>query len=190
MWIHKERVGGWHRFDRAIGAAVNKIMDASAFRAQLIVPEQRQLYDYWLKAAADRRMPTRSDINPAAIPRILPGLSLIDVNADFGKCKVRLAGTKLREIYDREITGQLIEDLDWGDKRDYWLASYRRTVEDGIPTQGILRGPRNHKEHLVQYWLKLPLCTENSDQIKILLCYDYFMPASERLEDQRLASGA
>jgi hypothetical protein len=42
----------------------------------------------------------------------------------------------------------------------------------------------------VQYWLKLPLCVDGCDQIKILLCYDYFMPASERLEDHRLAAGA
>lgn len=164
--------------------------ETGAFRAQLVVPEQRQLYDYWLEKAAGRKMPSRTDINPTQIPRILPSISLVDINPELGQSRIRLAGTRLREIYDREITGMCIEDLDWGDKRDYWLASYRRTVEDGIPTQGILRGPRNHKEHLVQYWLKLPLCTENSDQIKILLCYDYFMPASERLEDQRLASGA
>jgi hypothetical protein len=164
--------------------------ETGAFRAQLVVPEQRQLYDYWLEKAAGRRMPSRADIKPTQIPRILPSISLVDIEPELGLSRIRLAGTRLREIYDREITGMCIQDLDWGDKRDYWLASYRRTVEDGLPTQGILRGPRNHKEHLVQYWLKLPLCAENSDQIKILLCYDYFMPASERLEDQRLAAGA
>jgi hypothetical protein len=171
-------------------ATVLNRSENSAFRAQLVVPEQRQLYDYWLEKAAGRKMPARSDIKPTQIPRILPSISLVDIESDFGKSRIRLAGTKLREIYDREITGLCIEDLDWGDKRDYWLASYRRTVDEGVPTQGIIRGPRNHKEHLVQYWLKLPLCADGSDQIKILLCYDYFMPASERLEDQRLASGA
>jgi len=164
--------------------------ETGAFRAQLVVPEQRQLYDYWLDKAAGRKMPTRADILPTQIPRILPSISLVDIEPELGRSRVRLAGTRLREIYDREITGMCIEDLDWGDKRDYWLASYRRTVESAVPTQGIIRGPRIHKEHLVQYWLKLPLCSDDSGQIKILLCYDYFMPASERLEDQRLAAGA
>ncbi len=164
--------------------------ETGAFRAQLFVPEQRQLFDYWLEKAAGRKMPTRADIQPTQIPRILPAISLVDINHDLGKSRIRLAGTRLREIYDREITGMCIEDLDWGDKRDYWLASYRRTVEDGVPTQGIIRGPRSHKEHLVQYWLKLPLSIEDSGEIKILLCFDYFMPASERLEDQRFAAGA
>ncbi len=164
--------------------------ETGAFRAQLVVPEQRQLYDYWLDRSAGRKMPTRADIQPTKIPRILPAISLIDIHDELGKSRIRLAGTRLREIYDREITGMCIEDLDWGDKRDYWLASYRRTVQEGVPTQGIIRGPRNHKEHLVQYWLKLPLSIEDGGEIKIILCFDYFMPASERLEDQRFASGA
>jgi PAS domain len=165
-------------------------MDISAFRAQLIVPEQRQLYDYWLEQAAVRSMPIRSDIRPAQIPRILPGISLVDVEPEIGRSKVRLAGTRLREIYDREITGLCIEDLDWGNKRDYWLASYRRTIEDATPTQGILKGPRSHKEHMVQYWLRLPLAKIEGGAAVMVLCFDYFMPASERLEEHRIAIGA
>lgn len=167
---------------------MNRSVDGSAFRAQLIVPEQRQLYDYWIKAASGRTMPTRADINPCAIPRILPGLSLIDVSSDIDQCRVRLAGTKLREIYDREITGQLIVDMDWGDKRDYWMASYRRTIDSALPTQGVLKGPRNHKEHLVQYWLKLPLADVTGTSVSMLLCYDSFVPASERLEAHQLTA--
>lgn len=135
-------------------------------------------------------MPSRSDIRPTQIPRMLPSISMIDVDAELGRSRVRLAGTRLREIYDREITGLCIEDLDWGDRRDYWLTSYKRTVECGVPTQGIIRGPRLHKEHLVQYWLKLPLGGDECGQVKIILCYDYFMPASEPMEDHRIAAGA
>jgi hypothetical protein len=164
--------------------------EISAFRAQLVVPEQRQLYDYWLEKSGTRNMPQRVDIKPEQIPRILPGVSLLDVADDCGKSRVRLAGTRLREIYEREITGLCIEDLDWGDKRDYWLASYRRTIGAGIPTQGILRGPCHHKEHLIQYWLRLPLASAGDDKVAMVLCYDYFMSASERLEDQRMAAGA
>jgi hypothetical protein len=169
---------------------VNRTVDGSAFRAQLIVPEQRQLYDYWVKAAAGRNMPARADINPCAIPRILPGLSLIDVSHNIDQCRVRLAGTRLREIYDREITGQLIVDMDWGDKRDYWIASYRRAIESALPTQGVLKGPRNHKEHLVQYWMKLPLADSTGTHVAMLLCYDSFVHASERLEAHQFSASA
>jgi len=148
-----------------------------SFRAQLVVPELRQLYDYWFEKARGRQMPDRSDIHPAHIPKLLPHISLVDVDADSGACCVRLAGTRLRDVYDREITGLAVEELDVGDKRDYWMAAYRRTVAEGKPTQGIVRGPRVNKEHLVQFWLKLPLARKSGDGVGMLLCIDFFQPA-------------
>jgi hypothetical protein len=151
------------------------------------VPEQRQLYDYWLELAAGNIMPCRADISPARLPRLLPGISLIDVEHPLERCRVRLAGTRLREIFDREVTGLVIADLDWGEKRDYWLEAYRRTVESAEPTQGILQGPMLGKEHVVQYWLRLPLRTV-TDAVGMVLCYDHFVPASELSQEFYQAS--
>ena len=143
------------------------------------MPEQRQLYDYWIGKASGRPMPERSDIHPAHIPRLLPNISLIDVDPLNGECRVRLAGTRLRDVYDREITGLCVDDLDFGNKRDYWMAAYQRTIEEGKPTQGVVRGPRVNKEHLVQYWLKLPLCRTGGAGVGMILCLDHFQSASE-----------
>ena len=148
-----------------------------AFRAQLVVPEQRQLYDYWLDCASGQDMPTRSDINPARIPRLLPYVTLVDIHDDIGKSRVRLAGTRLRDVYDREITGLCLDELDYGEKRDYWMAAYNHTAKEGKPTQGIVRGPRVTKEHLVQYWIKLPLAHADKLGIGMILCLDYFLSA-------------
>lgn len=150
-----------------------------AFRAQLVVPEQRQLYDYWLAKSAGRSMPCRADIRPADIPRLLPYMSLIEARDDAARCRIRLAGTRLRDIYDREITGLCVDDLDWGDKRDYWLAAYRRIIDEGKPTQGVVRGPRLHKEHVVQYWLKLPLA-DAGGRVTMILGYDHFQVAADQ----------
>jgi hypothetical protein len=161
---------------------LERVSSAHAFRAQLIVPEQRQLYDYWLQQAGGAALPKRSDIDPIKFPRLLPGISLIDVGASLETCKVRLAGTRLREIYDREVTGLLVSQLPCGNKLDYWMAAYRRTIDQATPTQGIVRGPQLNKEHVVQYWLKLPLRT-TSDRVDMVLCYDHFVPASELIHD-------
>ncbi len=161
--------------------------DGRAFRAQLVVPEQRQLYDYWLAKAGTSRMPGRGDIVPCEIPRMLSGISLIEVRDDIGQSRVRLAGTRLREIYDREITGLTLADLDWGDKRDYWLAAFERTIKDCLPTQGVVRGPRLHKEHMVQYWLRMPLRT-TSNGVGMVLCFDYFMSAADCLDEDVAAT--
>jgi hypothetical protein len=170
-----------------LGRQVETRPGGKAFRAQLVVPEQRQLYDYWLELAGKARMPARKSFSPARLPRLLPGISLVDVAEPIERCRVRLAGTRLRDIYDREITGCCISDLDWGEKRDYWLEAYRRTIMDSEPTQGILQGPMQGKEHVVQYWLKLPLRTIGS-AVSMVLCFDHFVPASELAREYSNAS--
>jgi hypothetical protein len=164
------------------GADVERVSGAQAFRAQLVVPEQRQLYDYWMEQAGHAGVPRRSDIDPIKFPRLLPGISLVDVGVTLDQCRVRLAGTRLREIYDREVTGQLVSQLPCGNRLDYWMAAYRRTIEQATPTQGVVRGPQVNKEHVVQYWLKLPLRT-TSDRVDMVLCYDHFVPASELMQE-------
>jgi hypothetical protein len=123
-------------------------------------------------------MPDRRDVNPAHFPRLLPFVSLVEIGSDTGRYRIRLAGTRLRDIYDCETTGLYLEELDWGDKRDYWLAAYHRIASEGKPAQGAVRGPRTQKEHLVQFWLKLPLSVEGG-RTGMILCYDAFVPAAE-----------
>jgi hypothetical protein len=159
----------------------------AAFKAQLVIPEQRQLYDYWIERAAGRRMPDRRDINPLHFPRLLPFVSLVEIGSS-GRYRIRLAGTRLRDIYDCETTGLYLDELDWGDKRDYWLAAYHRIAAEGKPAQGAVRGPRTQKEHLVQFWLKLPL-TVNGERVGMILCYDAFIPAAE-IETRELERAA
>jgi hypothetical protein len=164
------------------GAELERVSGAQAFRAQLVVPEQRQLYDYWVQLAGEGGLPRRADIDPIKFPRLLPGISLIDVGPSLEMCKVRLAGTRLREIYEREVTGLLVSQLPCGNRIDYWMAAYRRTIEQATPTQGVVRGPQVNKEHVVQYWLKLPLRT-TSERVDMVLCYDHFVPASELMNE-------
>jgi hypothetical protein len=170
-----------------LGRRVKILPGSKAFRAQLVVPEQRQLYDYWLEIAGEAACPARCDLNPARIARLLPGVSLIDICEPLENSKIRLAGTRLREVFDREVTGLAVSDFGWDEKRDYWLEAFERTVRQAEPTQGILQGPMLGKEHMVQYWLKLPLRT-TSDAVSMLLCYDFFAPASEMKDIAKAAS--
>ncbi|MFO1088300.1 MAG: PAS domain-containing protein [Hyphomicrobiales bacterium] len=148
-----------------------------AFRAQLVVDEHRQLFDYWVERSRGRAMPERRDINPAHFPKLLPSISLIDIESD-SRYRVRLAGSALREIYDREITGLYIDDIDFGRAKDYWAASYARVARTGRPAQGVIRSPRATKEHLVQFWLKLPLAADGSTTPGMILCLDSCVPAT------------
>ncbi len=68
-----------------------------------------------------------------------------------------------------------LDDFDLGDKHDYWMATYRRVIETGRPAQGVVRGPRVNKDHLVQFWLRLPL--GSVDGVSMIQCHDDFVPA-------------
>lgn len=158
--------------------------ELKSFRAQLLLPEQRQLFDYWLERAGGRRMPERRDIRPSDFPRLLPCISLVDVDAEMTKSRVRLAGTRLRDVYEREITGLCIGELFAGDQQGYWLTAFLHTIENEMPTQGVVRGPHCTKDHLVQYWMKLPLRTTD-EGVGMVLCLDTFLQAAEETAAQR-----
>ncbi len=150
----------------------------AAFRAQLVLREQRQLYDYWCDKRKANSLPCRSDISPAEFPHLLPNVSLIDIEFDPFRFRFRLAGTRLREIYDREVTGLYLANCHWDVNQDYWTKTYVRISQTGKPAQGVIRGPSAEKHHLVQFWLRLPLATCGR-RPGMLLCHDAIIPAEE-----------
>jgi hypothetical protein len=150
-----------------------------AFHAQLVVPEQRQLYDYWRARAAGRPAPARADITPAGFARLLPDVSLIDVEEPRGgasRYRVRLAGTRLRDAYGREITGACAESLGLGIEPRYWRTVYDRIAETCRPAQGIATPRTPGRDHLCQFWLRLPLSADGR-RVDMILCHDAFVLA-------------
>lgn len=148
-----------------------------AFRAQLVIPEQRQIFDYWMSRSKDGRMPSRRDINPCDFPRLLPLVSLVDVEKPNKRLRVRLAGTRLREYYGCDMTGIYLDEVDYGSKADYWQSAFHRVTVDGRPAQGVVRGPGENREHLAQFWLKLPL-SDDGENVSMILSYDAFVPVA------------
>lgn len=123
-------------------------------------------------------MPSRGDINPRDIPRLLPFVSLIEVEREPVRYRVRLAGTRLFDFYNGEITGKYVDELEWGAQRDYWISSYRRVADAALPAQGVVRAPFERTEHLTQFWLRLPLAAPDG-AVRMILSHDAFVPVSE-----------
>lgn len=149
-----------------------------AFKAQLVIPEQRQIFEYWNSKSRNGRLPSRGDINPCDFPRLLPLISLIDVDPVHKRFRVRLAGTQLREHYGRDITGVYLDEVDYGSKTEYWLSAFHRVAFEGRPAQGIVRGCDEDREHLAQFWIKLPL-SEDGKNVSMILSYDVFLPVAK-----------
>ena len=120
------------------------MLSGRAFRAQLVMQGQRELFDYWLRSAGGRRMPARSDLDPLKVPRLLPSIGLIDVREGMDEASFRLAGTRLHDIYGQEITGKRADEVFSGDAADYWRRVHDRVVGMGIaaPRRGAGDRPK------------------------------------------------
>jgi hypothetical protein len=145
------------------------------FSAQLIMREQRDLYGYWRSCAGAKAIASRYDIDPVDIPRLLPGLSLLDAGEDLDTLRYRLAGTRVREIYGTEITGRAVFDARFQHKQGYWRSVYQKVIIEQTPMQGAVRGPVAGREHLLLIWMRLPL-SGLSGAIERVLGYDAALP--------------
>jgi len=142
--------------------------DIRAFRAQLSLPAQVELFDYWLSLCEGPDIPRRAAFSPGGIPGLLPHVSLLEARPEPQVFRVRLAGTALRDLHGREITSETLQSPGWDGSRDYWLRIMRMIQETRQPAAGMLRAIDSGKDHLVQFWLRLPLRGPDPQQDMIL----------------------
>ena len=97
------------------------------------------LYRYWDERRGGREMPSRADIEPTDIPRLLPILILVDVEPDGG-LRYRLIGTEFVTVAGRDVTGRsYAEVFPPGPYRDYIFALYDELILRRLPiyTEGV-----------------------------------------------------
>lgn len=162
-----------------------------AFRRQLILPEQKEVFDYWHTCRGRRAMPSRADINPARLKKHLPTVSLLNV-VDENTFSVRLAGTGIREILDEEITGRYLSDIDFKEHQAYWQAAHHRVATEKRPAQGVAPVTWRDKGNLFVFWLRLPLSSDGQ-KVEMILGYDLYLAAAKAdalsRQKQLVASG-
>ena len=146
-----------------------------AFRAQLALPGQRELFDYWHEISAGKSIPSRADFDPLRIPHLLPHLGLIDLRDGFDHGQFRLAGTRLRDVYGKEITGLRMSEVFSGDCAGPWHRIHDRVVSEAISAHGVTHGPAEGRDHVVLFWLRLPL-SDDGTRVDRILCYDLEWP--------------
>lgn len=166
------QAGRFHTNQQQDGAPQGRVPDRSdarssidqveAFKAQLVTVEQRQLFEYWDARCAGEALPRRADIDPIDFPRLLPSISLLEVeNAGQShvehRVKVRLAGTRLRDMYGRETTGLYLDEFLPPENDSYWTAAFTRVISQGKPAQGVLSLDDLGQTGTFQFWLRLPL---------------------------------
>ncbi len=135
-----------------------------------------ELFAYWASLKGGARLPSRRDVDPAGIKRLLPTISLIDVLADTPKrglidYRVRLAGTGLYGVYGREITGRRLGEVYSGPAADYWRGELGKVVAEARPAVGVHSLAWRGAAHQSLLWLRLPLATDG-ERVDMILGFD------------------
>lgn len=121
------------------------------FRAQLLLEEQRRLYDVWTAAAGAHAMPTRESFQPRAFGPLLPFISLIEVQSGQAG-RVRVAGSALRDVFGGDPEMCLRQIGASGSAE-----TIVRVATDGRPACGVAPKLGGAGGTGVRFWLRLPL---------------------------------
>lgn len=150
------------------------------FAASLDLPRHRELFDYWRskmpQGAESGRLPSRKQIDPVEIPKLLPWFSLIEVDWSQGapRFRFRSAGTGVAERFGRNVTGRKFEDIYSGDFLKRQTATFAKVATSGMPIRTEMLAPIAKKEFLVCQRLLLPLASDGHrvDQVISLIVFD------------------
>lgn len=104
-----------------------------AVEATLDDPLLREIHAYWQGKRGSRRMPSRRQIDPAELLRLLPHLQISEVVDAGGSFRYRLAGTAIARAIGQDITGRAVEDVTSGSYRDYINGLFRSVCRERAP---------------------------------------------------------
>jgi hypothetical protein len=88
---------------------------------------------YWDSKRRGRRMPSRSDLDPAEMIGFLPYVILVDVVPDARRFVYRLVGTGEVEVRGNDPTGKAVGEGYFAATAENALGNYQRTVDTKAP---------------------------------------------------------
>jgi hypothetical protein len=146
--------------------------------------DTQAIYAYWLDKCGDRRMPARADIDPIDIPRLLPGICLVDVVPDERRYVYRLAGTSEVEVRGYDPTGKSVVECFFGFTVEDALSCYDRVVATKAPFLDCEPFTATNGRYVTEETVFLPLSDDGINVNKILVfshC-EHARPSAEHLE--------
>lgn len=135
---------------------------ADEFAAALGATMLAELYIYWRTKRGDRFAPSRADIDPVEMPRLLPHLMLIDVIDGGARFRYRLAGTEIESRFGCSMVGRYIDEMMRGRYADYLHDLYRELVSSRRPLYSESAYGSDDDSPLQARRLMLPLSSDGA----------------------------
>ncbi len=145
------------------------------FRAQLVIYEQRYIYDYWCREAARKIMPSEQAFQVDKIADVTPYLSLVKTDPQFHSFHYKSSGTQVNKIYGCNLSSMRFDQLKWGQHLPYWKVVYSKIMQEKIPLQGVTKGSVTGHNDFAMFWLRLPL-SNDGQTVSHVLCHDISFP--------------
>jgi hypothetical protein len=138
-------------------------------------PRILELHAYWQRIAAGRRMPSRKDFDPVAIPRLLPHLMLVDVQPGV-RYRYRLIGTENVLEHGVDATGRYVDEVVPGlEYKEHVLKLYGECVRERRPvySESEFLSPVGFRTERLLKVLFLPL-SEDGETVNMVLVIQIF----------------
>jgi hypothetical protein len=134
--------------------------------------EMNQIHAYWQAKRGERRMPSRWDINPTEIPRLLRNLMLIDVLYAPIRFRYRLIGTNVVDATGENRTGKCFDTVDFITANPIVREQYVAAVTSGEPVHST--EPFQRLDNRLEYEVERLLLPLSSDGVAVDMILVYF----------------
>lgn len=134
--------------------------------------EMNEIHAYWLAKRGQRRMPSRQDIDPTEIPRLLRSVMLIDVCHDPLRFRYRLIGTKVVDATGENRTGKCFDSVEFFAANPVVREQYAATVVSGEPVHSL--EPFRRLDTGFEYEVERLLLPLSSDGVTVDMILVYF----------------
>ncbi|MGB0631198.1 MAG: PAS domain-containing protein [Alphaproteobacteria bacterium] len=131
-------------------------------------------YAYWASKCVDGRLPSRQDINPLEIPRLMPHVAIVDVRhepeMDFF---YRLQGTYIVEHLYQDHSGKWFSEIPHQKPPSQIWSNCAKVVESKMPLLANTPyvGPQSSFRDLEDLILPLSSDGELVDSLLVFVCY-------------------
>src|SRR5579859_7436614 len=139
-----------------ISTSRTETRDSPALRCVIL----QAVHSYWLEKRGDRFAPSRSDIKPEEIVRLLPYVLLMDVVGAPLRFRYRLVGTAFATEYGQEITGKFVDEIDLADKASSVIADCAEVVRSRAPSFNNWEYTKADGRHVEVERVLLPLSND------------------------------
>jgi hypothetical protein len=136
-------------------------------------PHLQRLLNYWNERRGGRAMPSRKDLDPLEMKFALGDITLVDVEHDPLRFRVRLEGTNAVNRSRVDMTGRYVDELPMAEYRAQLLDSYSRIVQEKRPDwllRSIVLDQRSYRYEVL--WLPL---SEDGETVSMILAYVHYL---------------